>query len=74
MRKLLFNILLKRGATTLEETIGKAVRHGMTTYGGVLMTQGLADSNDVTALSGGAVALAGMVLSLARTWVQKRYG
>ena len=74
VKKLLFNVLLKRGASAAEETIGKAIRHGMTTYGGVLMSQGLADASDVTALSGGAVALGGIVLSLVRIYVQKKYG
>ena len=72
LKGMLFNVLLKRGASAFEEMIGKSIRHGMTTYGGVLMSQGLADANDITALSGGAVALGGIVISIARIWIQKK--
>ena len=69
---LLKNILLKRGVSAAEEMIGKAIRHGMTTVGGALMTQGLADASDVTALTGGAVAVGGVLLSVARIYLKKR--
>lgn len=72
LRKLIVNVLLKRGASAAEEALGKAVRHGMTTAGGALMAQGLADASDVTALTGGAVALMGIVLSLVRIVVQDK--
>ena len=74
IRTMLFNILLKRGASALEEFVGKGVRHGMTTYGGVLMSEGFASGDQVQALTGGAVAVAGILLSIARTYVQKKYG
>lgn len=66
------NVLLKRGATVAEESLGKAIRHGMTTVGGMLMAQGVADASDVSAITGGAVALGGIVLSVARIYLQKR--
>ena len=72
MKRWLINVLLKRGAGAANEVVGKAIRHGMTTYGGMLMAQGLADSNQVTALVGGAVALGGILISLGRIWVQNR--
>ena len=72
LKKLVVNILLKRGASAAEEALGKAIRHGMTTYGGVLMSQGLANADQVTALTGGAVAIGGIVLSLVRIWMQQK--
>lgn len=73
IKKLVFNVLLKRGASALEEALGKFIRHGMTTFGGVLMSQGLADGSDVAALTGGAVAAGGVLLSLARIYVQDKW-
>jgi hypothetical protein len=72
MKKWLINVLLKRGAGAVNEVVGKAIRHGMTTYGGMLMAQGLADASQVTALTGGALAVGGIIISLGRIWVQTR--
>ena len=72
LKNLLFNVLLKRGASAAEEMLGKSIRHGITTYGGVLMANGLADANDITALTGGAVAVGGVLLSFVRIWIQKK--
>ncbi len=74
LKKLLFNVLLKRGASAVEEVIGKTVRHGMTTMGGALMADGLADANDVTLLTGGAIALVGIAISYIRIKVQGKLG
>ncbi len=71
-KRLLVNVILKRGAKIAEEALGKAVRHGMTIAGGALMQHGLADADEVTAMAGGAVALGGVVLSLLRIFVQKK--
>ena len=72
MKKWVINILLKRGAGAANEVVGKAIRHGMTTYGGILMAQGLADASQITALTGGALAIGGILISLGRIWVQAR--
>ena len=72
LKNVLFNILLKRGASAFEEWAGKAIRHGMTTYGGVLMSQGFATGDQIQQLTGGAVAVAGVLLSVVRIYVQKK--
>lgn len=75
LKKLLINVLLKRGSTKFEEFVGKKIRHGMTIAGGWLMAEGLIQPDDVglwqTAI-GGAVALGGIVLSDLRLYVQDR--
>ncbi len=44
--------------------LGAVARHFMTTSGGVLVAQGLTDASGVQAMTGGAVALAGVIWSL----------
>jgi len=70
MRRFIVNALFKRGASFFEEMVGKAVRHGMTTYGGMLMAAGYADSSQVEAIIGGLVAVAGVALSAVRPKIQ----
>lgn len=70
-QKLLVNVLLKRGAGQLEEWIGKSVRHGLTTSGGALVGQGLITGSELDTLAGAGAILAGLLLSLARIYVQK---
>lgn len=69
-KRVLLNVLLKRGANVAEQSAGKLIRHGMTTVGGAIMTAGLGDGETVTALTGGLVALAGVVISFARIWLK----
>lgn len=71
-KKFLINVLFKRGATALEEWIGKLIRHGMTTVGGGMMAAGHADPTDITAITGGLVALAGIAISVVRSHIQEK--
>lgn len=71
-RKLILNVLLKRGQTALENALGTAVRHGLTTVGGALMAQGLATSDQVAAIGGAATAIVGIVCSYAGHLVQQK--
>lgn len=75
LKRVLVNVFLKRGASKTEEFIGKKIRHGMTTLGGILMTAGYLQPEDVNLwemVIGGAVALGGVVLSDVRLWVQDK--
>lgn len=64
--------LLGRGIDALTELAAKTVRHSMTTAGGAMMAHGIASSDQVSALTGGAVALVGIGLSYLRTFLSKR--
>ena len=48
----------------LTQFVGPVIRHGLTVAGGYLMAEGIADQTAVDAITGGGVALVGVVLSL----------
>ena len=48
--------------------IGGLVRHLLTTFGGILVANGVTDENTINAIAGGLAALAGLVWSL---WEKK---
>lgn len=74
-KKLLVNVLLKRGAGALEETIGKLIRHGMTAAGGYLAVNGVIDDPSVVqTITGSLITLGGLALSLVRIKLQKVLG
>jgi hypothetical protein len=74
MQAFLINMLLKRGGPALAEYIGKIVRHGLTTFGGAMIANGVATANDIDLITGGAMALVGIVLSFIRTMVNEKFG
>lgn len=51
-----------------KEQIAGLVRHAFTTFGGGLVTAGVATESDLNILAGGAAVLAGIIWS----WWQKR--
>ena len=75
LKRLLVNVLLKRGASKVEEFIGKKIRHIMSTAGGALMAHGLLQPDDAQQwqiVIGGAVALGAVILSDLRLYVQDK--
>lgn len=72
MKDMLLKFLFKRGVGQLQEWLSKGIRHGATMYGGMLMQSGYATADEVELLTGGAVALAGVLLSVARIYMQKK--
>lgn len=48
----------------ISKLAGSVIRHGMTALGGVLLAGGYADAGAVEAITGGGIALAGVILSL----------
>lgn len=73
LKKLLINTLLKRGASQLEEVVGKGVRHLFLSSGGAsLLTHGYATGNEIEQLAGALGIVAGILLSVARVWIQKK--
>jgi hypothetical protein len=71
MKTAALKFLFARGIGPIQEIISKAVRHGLTTFGGYLSAQGLATGDDIATLQGAAVVLVGIALSVARTFVSK---
>tara|TARA_Y100001001_G_scaffold31345_1_gene26081 strand:+ start:2600 stop:2782 length:183 start_codon:yes stop_codon:yes gene_type:complete len=47
----------------LSQFVGPMIRHGLTVVGGYLLAEGVADQAAVDAITGGAVALAGVGMS-----------
>ena len=73
IKKLIVNTLLKRGASKVEEAAGKAIRHLVLSSGGaMLLSKGLADGNEIEQLAGAAAVLAGIVISLVRSYIQDK--
>lgn len=73
LKKMIVNMLLKRGASKLEEAAGKGVRHLFLSSGGAaLLTHGLANGDEVQQLAGAAGVVAGIAISLVRSWIQDR--
>lgn len=72
MKALIIDILLRRGAPALAESIGKAIRHGLTTFGGVLIANGWATDDEVGLMIGAITTGVGVALSFVRTWIQAR--
>ncbi len=72
MKTMALRFLLGRGIGPLQEIISKAVRHGLTTFGGFLTANGLATGDDMATLQGAGVVLVGIVLSVMRTFLSDR--
>lgn len=72
MKKLVLKFLLGRGVGVLQEVLSKAVRHGLTVYGGYLAGAGYIESGDLVTLESAAVILIGLGLSVARTFLSSR--
>ena len=71
LKNLLVKVFLGRGLSTASELLGKAIRHGATTFGGELIAHGYATQDDVTQLTGAALVLVGIGLSVVRTFLGK---
>ena len=74
MKTLLLRFLLGRGVGKLQETLSKSVRHGVTALGGALVAKGLTSADDVEALSGAAVIVASVALSIGRALLGEYIG
>lgn len=72
MIKAVKRFLFGRGIDKMQEFLSKALRHGMTTGGGVLVTLGYADSSDVTTAVGAAMTLLGFAVSVIRSYIDQR--
>ncbi len=44
--------------------VGIALRHGLTVLGGYLLAEGYADAAQIDAITGGALAVSGVVMSI----------
>lgn len=67
----IIKLLIGRGIGALSELLGKAIRHGATTYGGAMIAHGYASGDDVTQLQGAGLILVGIGLSALRTFLAK---
>jgi hypothetical protein len=72
MNKVVAKFLLGRGIGKAQELISKAVRHGLTTYGGFLAGQGYLQSGDIVTLESASVIVIGAALSFARTFLASK--
>ena len=70
---IVWKFLFARGIGPIQEIISKAVRHGLTTFGGYLSAQGLATGDDIATLQGAGVVLVGIALSIARTFFASKF-
>jgi len=74
MKKALAKFLLGRGIGKLQESLSKAVRHGLTTYGGALIMQGHLMQDDLATLQGAGAVVVGAALSITRTFLASKVG
>ncbi len=54
-----------------KETILALIRHGLTAFGGLLVSSGLAAEGDIETVAGAAVVIIGFSWSLWRKWDRK---
>lgn len=70
-KKLILDVLLKRSAGAVKQGIGKVIRHHVTALGGALVADGLISGGELEMLTGGAVVLGSIAVSVARIKLQK---
>lgn len=69
MSSIVMKLLLGQGLSKLQEVIMTAVRHGLTTLGGILSVHGIAIAdNDMNTVIGAIGIVLGVIMSLVRTF------
>lgn len=74
MKKALLKFLFSRQVGKIQDVLSKAVRHGITGFGGFLAGQGAPLSDpDMTTLHGAGTVLLGVGLAVVRTFVAAKF-
>jgi hypothetical protein len=74
VKTLILKFLLGRGIGKLQEIVSKMIRHGATTAGGYLVGVEYASTGDIASAEGALLTLAGLGLSVARSYASAQLG